>query len=100
MGVSFFVVVYRYWIEGKETWPRMLPIVSTVGKVLGSGAFEAYGLSELTVLDAMRMEELTMLDAMSLSSLIQVVTFYLIEGRPIFDQLKTWPPKSTTIRLN
>lgn len=47
----------QYWIEGKETWPRMLPVVSTVAKVLGSGALEAYGHSELTVLDAMRIEE-------------------------------------------
>ena len=65
----------------------MLPVGSTATKVLGSGALESYGHSELTVLDAMRMEELTMLDAMSLSSLIQVVTFYLIEEE------KTWPPK-------
>ena len=35
----------------------MLLVVSTMGKVLGSGALEAYGHSELTVLDAMRMEE-------------------------------------------
>ena len=50
-------VVYRYWSEGKETWRRMLPFLSTMAKVLGSGALEAYRHPQLTVLDTMKMEE-------------------------------------------
>lgn len=72
----------QYWIEGKETWPRMLPIVSTVGKVLGSGAFEAYGHPELTVLDAMRMEEHDGYSSLLKQTSTALVNAYSREGFP------------------
>jgi len=78
----FVVVVYRYWSEGKETWPRMLPVVSMVAKVLGSGALEAYGHPQLTVLDAMRMEERDSYISLLKQSSTALVNAYRREGFP------------------
>lgn len=72
----------QYWSEGKETWPRMLPVGSTVAKLLGSGALEAYGHSELTVLDAMRMEERDGYSSLLKQSSAALVNAYSREGFP------------------
>lgn len=72
----------QYWSEGKESWPRMLPVMSTVAKVLGSGALEGYGHSELTVLDAMKMEERDGYSSLLKQSSTALVNAYSREGFP------------------
>ncbi|GLJ10368.1 hypothetical protein SUGI_0126970 [Cryptomeria japonica] len=48
----------KYWgmNDRKEAWPRMVPVSSSVAKVFGSQALEAYGPT-LTLLQAMAMKE-------------------------------------------
>lgn len=72
----------QYWSEGKESWPRMLPVVSTVAKVLGSGALEGYGNSQLTVLEAMKMEERDGYSSLLKQSSTALVNAYSREGFP------------------
>jgi len=55
---------------------------STVAKVLGSGALEAYGHSELTVLITMRMEERDGYNSFLKQSSSALVNAYRREGFP------------------
>ena len=55
---------------------------STVAKVLGSGALEPYGHSELTVLDTMRMEERDGYNNLLKQSSTTLVNVYSREGFP------------------
>lgn len=44
-------IIDRYWSSRTESWPRMVPQMSTVSKVFGSRAYERYRY-DLTLLEA------------------------------------------------
>eukprot|EP01018_Ginkgo_biloba_P039235 Gb_00869 [translate_table: standard] len=83
----------EYWRSRKEKWPRMVPVLSTVAKVFGSRAMEAYG-PQLTLLDAMVMEESDGYASLLKQSSAALVNSYSREGFPY----SAWRVKTLVIQ--
>lgn len=50
-AVTNLLLLRRYWSSRRESWPKMVPQMSTVSKVFGSRAYERYRY-DLTLLEA------------------------------------------------